>query len=134
MGKRRKRKSPLSSFSDLCCFHFSDLWHQCGLPQSAGIAHKRFSDHSCLILDLQKRFCDTGIKMVSGTLFNDAYRLFKRKRLLVASLGYQGIENIRDIVAFPKNGSGVDLMMDSPSAVDPAQLAESHLALLPTDD
>ena len=42
-------------------------------------------------------------------------------------------ENIRDIVAFPKNGSGVDLMMNSPSAVDPIQLTESHLALLPED-
>ena len=38
--------------------------------------------------------------------------------------------NIRDIVAFPKNGSGVDLMMDSPSVVDQAQLDESHLAIL----
>ena len=46
----------------------------------------------------------------------------------------EGIDNIRDIVAFPKNGSGVDLMMDSPSAVDPEQLEESHLALLPEDD
>ena len=46
----------------------------------------------------------------------------------------EGIDNIRDIVAFPKNGSGVDLMMDSPSAVDPDQLTESHLTLLPTED
>lgn len=33
-------------------------------------------------------------------------------------------ENIREIVAFPKNGSGVDLMMNSPSVVDEAQLKE----------
>ena len=33
-------------------------------------------------------------------------------------------ENIREIVAFPKNGSGVDLMMNSPSVVDAAQLKE----------
>lgn len=33
-------------------------------------------------------------------------------------------ENIRDVVAFPKNGSGVDAMMDSPSVVDDAQLQE----------
>jgi len=46
----------------------------------------------------------------------------------------EGVENIRDIVAFPKNGSGVDLMMNSPSAVDQQQLEESHLALLPDDD
>ncbi|MCL2371282.1 aspartate--tRNA ligase [Candidatus Saccharibacteria bacterium] len=35
--------------------------------------------------------------------------------------------NIREIVAFPKNGSGVDLMMNSPSAVDPSQLKELGL-------
>lgn len=33
-------------------------------------------------------------------------------------------ENIREVVAFPKNGSGVDLMMSSPSFVDAAQLDE----------
>ncbi|MBR2994405.1 aspartate--tRNA ligase [Candidatus Saccharibacteria bacterium] len=42
----------------------------------------------------------------------------------------ESVENIRDIVAFPKNGSGVDLMMDSPSKVDQSQLDESHLAIL----
>ena len=39
-------------------------------------------------------------------------------------------ENIRDIVAFPKNGSGVDLMMDSPSAVDADQLEEASIAIV----
>ncbi len=43
-------------------------------------------------------------------------------------------ENIRDIVAFPKNGSGVDLMMNSPSEVDQSQLDESHLAIIPEED
>ncbi len=46
----------------------------------------------------------------------------------------EGVENIRDIVAFPKNGSGVDLMMDSPSAVDQVQLDEAHLAIVPEED
>ena len=32
--------------------------------------------------------------------------------------------NIREVVAFPKNGSGVDTMMNSPSPVDSAQLKE----------
>jgi aspartyl-tRNA synthetase len=32
--------------------------------------------------------------------------------------------NIREIVAFPKNGSGVDVMMNSPSVVEPQQLKE----------
>lgn len=42
-------------------------------------------------------------------------------------------ENIRDIVAFPKNGNGVDLMMNSPSFVDQAQLDEAHLAIVPEE-
>ena len=41
-----------------------------------------------------------------------------------------GAKNIRDIVAFPKNGSGVDLMMDSPSPVDDIQLEESHISIV----
>ncbi|MBR3248676.1 aspartate--tRNA ligase [Candidatus Saccharibacteria bacterium] len=43
-------------------------------------------------------------------------------------------DNIRDIVAFPKNGSGVDLMMDSPSPVDQNQLDESHLAIISDEE
>ena len=39
-------------------------------------------------------------------------------------------ENIRDIVAFPKNGSGIDLMMNSPSAVDADQLEEASIAIV----
>ena len=42
-----------------------------------------------------------------------------------------GRENIRDIVAFPKNGSGVDLMMGSPSGVDEKQIDELGLQLKP---
>lgn len=43
-------------------------------------------------------------------------------------------ENIRDVVAFPKNGNGVDLMMDSPSVVDKEQLDEAHLAIVEDDE
>ena len=46
----------------------------------------------------------------------------------------ESVDNIRDIVAFPKNGSGVDLMMNSPSVVDNIQLEESHLAIIPDED
>ena len=35
--------------------------------------------------------------------------------------------NIREVIAFPKNGSGVDVMMNSPSTSDPAQLKELGL-------
>ena len=35
--------------------------------------------------------------------------------------------NVRETLAFPKNGSGVDVMMESPSMVDPAQLRELGL-------
>ncbi len=43
-------------------------------------------------------------------------------------------ENIRDITAFPKNGNGVDLMMDSPSFVDDIQLEESHIAIVEDEE
>ena len=39
-------------------------------------------------------------------------------------------KNIRDIVAFPKNGSGIDLMMNSPSPVDDYQLKDAHIAII----
>ena len=41
-----------------------------------------------------------------------------------------GETNIREVVAFPKNGSGVDVMMNSPSVVDEVQLKE--LSIRPT--
>jgi aspartyl-tRNA synthetase len=37
--------------------------------------------------------------------------------------------NIRDVIAFPKNSRGQDLMMGAPSAVSPNQLRDLHLAL-----
>ena len=38
-------------------------------------------------------------------------------------------DNIREVVAFPKNGSGVDVMMSSPSFVDDGQLKELKIEL-----
>ncbi|WP_053990844.1 aspartate--tRNA ligase [Mangrovimonas sp. TPBH4] len=46
---------------------------------------------------------------------------------LVAILG--GQETIRDFIAFPKNNSGRDVMIDAPAAVDDAQLDELSLKL-----
>ncbi|MBT8288704.1 MAG: aspartate--tRNA ligase [Bacteroidia bacterium] len=46
---------------------------------------------------------------------------------LVAILG--GQETIRDFIAFPKNNSGRDVMIDAPSPVDEAQLKELNLKL-----
>ena len=45
----------------------------------------------------------------------------------------ENTENIRDIVAFPKNGSGVDLMMSSPSTVDDYQLRDCQLQIVEQD-
>ena len=36
----------------------------------------------------------------------------------------QGEDNVREVVAFPKNGSGIDTMMNSPSSVEDQQLNE----------
>jgi aspartyl-tRNA synthetase len=44
---------------------------------------------------------------------------------LVAILG--GQETIRDFIAFPKNNSGRDVMIDAPSKIDDAQLNELHI-------
>jgi aspartyl-tRNA synthetase len=46
---------------------------------------------------------------------------------LVAILG--GQETIRDFIAFPKNNSGRDVMIDAPSAIDEAQLKELYIKL-----
>jgi aspartyl-tRNA synthetase len=40
-----------------------------------------------------------------------------------------GQESIRDFIAFPKNNSGRDVMIDSPSDIDEAQLKELSIAL-----
>lgn len=40
-----------------------------------------------------------------------------------------GLDSIRDVIAFPKNNSGRDVMNESPSPLDPAQLEELKLTL-----
>lgn len=40
-----------------------------------------------------------------------------------------GLDSIRDCIAFPKNNSGRDVMLDAPSALDPKQLDELQIKL-----
>ena len=42
-----------------------------------------------------------------------------------------GLDSIRDCIAFPKNNSGRDVMLDAPSAIDQKQLDELEIALVP---
>ncbi|MDE6741199.1 MAG: aspartate--tRNA ligase [Muribaculaceae bacterium] len=44
-----------------------------------------------------------------------------------------GLDSIRDTIAFPKNNSGRDVMNESPSPIDPAQLDELDLELKPKE-
>jgi aspartyl-tRNA synthetase len=46
---------------------------------------------------------------------------------LCALLG--GSESIRDFIAFPKNNSGRDVMLDAPSSIDDKQFEELHIKL-----
>ena len=48
---------------------------------------------------------------------------------IVMMLG--GTDNIRDVIAFPKTQSMTDLMLGAPSEVDPAQLEELHIRVVP---
>lgn len=41
---------------------------------------------------------------------------------------FGGQETIRDYIAFPKNNQGRDVMIDSPSKIDPSQMEELYLA------
>ena len=46
---------------------------------------------------------------------------------LCAILG--GSESIRDFIAFPKNNSGRDVMLDAPSSIDAKQFDELQIKL-----
>uniref|UniRef100_UPI0025B6E556 amino acid--tRNA ligase-related protein n=1 Tax=uncultured Bacteroides sp. TaxID=162156 RepID=UPI0025B6E556 len=47
---------------------------------------------------------------------------------------FAGLDSIRDCIAFPKNNSGRDVMLDAPSFVDQTQLDELQLDLRPKDE
>ena len=42
---------------------------------------------------------------------------------------FAGLDSIRDCIAFPKNTSGRDVMIDAPSTIDKEQLEELHLEI-----
>ena len=42
---------------------------------------------------------------------------------------FAGLDSIRDCIAFPKNNSGRDVMLDAPSRIEQEQLDELHLAI-----
>ncbi|MCH5346433.1 MAG: aspartate--tRNA ligase [Muribaculaceae bacterium] len=45
-----------------------------------------------------------------------------------------GLDSIRDVIAFPKNNSGRDMMIDAPSAIDDSQLEELQIAVVANPD
>ncbi|MEM9982770.1 MAG: aspartate--tRNA ligase, partial [Bacteroidota bacterium] len=45
-----------------------------------------------------------------------------------------GIDSIRDFIAFPKNNSGRDVMIESPATIDPLQIQELGIKLLPNKE
>ena len=47
---------------------------------------------------------------------------------------FAGTNSIRDVIAFPKNNAGRDIMLDSPSPVNPEQLEELHLEIKNQDN
>ena len=50
----------------------------------------------------------------------------------VSTVGYlclPAFDSIRDCIAFPKNNSGRDVMLDAPAALDQKQLDELNLVI-----
>ncbi len=45
---------------------------------------------------------------------------------------FAGLDSIRDCIAFPKNNSGRDTMLDAPGVIDQSQLSELHLIIDPS--
>ena len=46
---------------------------------------------------------------------------------------FAGLDSIRDVIAFPKNNSGRDVMGNSPSPISEEQLKELYLNIQPLE-
>ena len=46
---------------------------------------------------------------------------------------FAGLDGIRDVIAFPKNNAGKDVMIDAPSFLDQSQLDELHISIVKED-
>jgi aspartyl-tRNA synthetase len=47
---------------------------------------------------------------------------------------FAGEESIREVIAFPKNQRGIDVMFDAPSQVDPQLIDDVGLMLKPAKE
>ncbi|GET33078.1 aspartate--tRNA ligase [Prolixibacter bellariivorans] len=47
---------------------------------------------------------------------------------------FAGLDSIRDVIAFPKNNAGRDVMIDSPATIADAQLEELFLKVVPVEN
>jgi aspartyl-tRNA synthetase len=43
---------------------------------------------------------------------------------------FAGLDSIRDVIAFPKNNAGRDVMLDAPSVIRDEQLKELGIAVV----
>ena len=43
---------------------------------------------------------------------------------------FNGSDSIRDVMAFPKNNAGRDLLIDAPADIDEQQLTDLHLKIV----
>jgi aspartyl-tRNA synthetase len=46
---------------------------------------------------------------------------------------FAGLNSIRDVIAFPKNNQGRDIMQDSPSIIEDEQLKELSIKIMTND-